>query len=171
MFPVTHGLIGWSVAQPLNERRDRVLVTLASVLPDLDGAGALISIEYYSKYHHVFGHNIFFGLILSGLAATFSKDKLKTSALVFLSFNTHILGDLLGSGFGWGIPYWWPFHKKVYEFMPPFQWELDSWQNVLTTFLCIVFVIYCAVKKNRTVVEVFSTKWDKAVVEVFKKWF
>lgn len=171
MFPITHGLIGWSIAQPLKTRKDRMLITAASLLPDLDGLGALISIDYYSKYHHVFGHNFFFGLGLSLLAFLFAQQKKIASFLVFISFNSHILGDLLGSGAGWGIPYWWPLDSKVYEFTPPFQWELDSWQNFLVTFVCIIFVILCAVFKGRSIVEIFSVKADREVVKVFRKWF
>lgn len=171
MFPITHGLIGWTISQPLKERKDRIVVTAASLLPDLDGAGAIISTDYYAKYHHVFGHNFMFGILLSVMALFYCTDKKKSAPLVLLSFNSHILGDLLGSGAGWGIPYWWPFHQHVYEFSPPFQWELDSWQNLLVTFVCIILVIYFAVKKNRTVMEVFSTALDKKVVEVFQDWF
>jgi hypothetical protein len=171
MFPITHGMIGWVVSQPLESRRDRILVTVASVLPEFDGAGAVISTDYYAKYHHIFGHNIFFGVILYFVALKFGIDKMKTSLLVFIAFNSHILGDLLGSGAGWGIPYFWPHDKTVFEFSPPFQWELDSWQNLLATFFCMVIIIICAVKKKRTIVEIFSTKMDQKVVDVFNEWF
>ena len=42
MHPITHMLIGWTLAQaaPLT-RRDRALVTLAGVIPDADGLGIL----------------------------------------------------------------------------------------------------------------------------------
>jgi inner membrane protein len=170
MSPITHGLIGWLVSQPLSNRKDRVITTSAALLPDIDGAGIIISIDYYSKYHHVFGHNLLFGLLLSAISYTLAKEKMKAAILVLLSFNTHILGDLLGSGAGWGIPYWWPLSKKQYEFSAPFQWELDSWQNLLATFLCILLIVFMALKKDRTVVEIFSENADKKVVAVFKKW-
>ena len=171
MFPITHGLIGWSVSQPLKHRKDRIVVTIASLSPDFDGAGAIISIDYYSAYHHVFGHNLVFGLLLSAGAFFYCRQRFKAMLLVFISFHSHILGDLLGSGEGWGIPYFWPLYEKKFEFAPPFQWELDSPQNLLVTFLCIVYVIICAIRKDRTIVEVFSKKADKLVVGVFKEWF
>ncbi len=42
MNPIEHLLIGWTFAQvmPL-DRRDRAIVTIASVVPDIDGFGAL----------------------------------------------------------------------------------------------------------------------------------
>ena len=37
---MTHALTGWLVANGANlERRDRAIVTIASVIPDIDGAG------------------------------------------------------------------------------------------------------------------------------------
>lgn len=171
MTPITHGLIGWSVSQSLVNRKDRILVTAASLIPDIDGIGVVISLEYYAKYHHVIGHNLLLALIISLFAYMYCKEKLKAAALTFLSFHTHLLGDLLGSGSGWGILYWWPFSRHEYEFYPPFQWELDSWQNFIVTVICLGIVVYCAIKKDRTIVEVFSVKADKQVVNVFKKWF
>lgn len=171
MFPVTHGMIGWLTGQSLENRRDRILVTAASVIPDFDGAGIVVSLDYYAKYHHVLGHNIFFGLIFAALAYKFSIEKKKGAVLALVAFHSHILGDLLGSGLGWGIPFFWPVYGKVFEFVPPFQWELDSWQNILTTAICLIGIIYFAIKKKRTIVEVFSVKADAKVVEVFRKWF
>jgi len=42
MSPITHFLLGWIVANTdrLN-RRERALVTVAGVIPDLDGAGVV----------------------------------------------------------------------------------------------------------------------------------
>ena len=171
MSPITHGMIGWIISQPLEKRRDRIIVTAASLLPDFDGAGAIISIDYYARYHHIFGHNIFFGLLLALIALKFGVDKIKASILVFLSFNSHILGDLLGSGAAWGLPYLWPVNKTVYESAYPFQWELDSWQNLLVTAVCIAIIIILGLIKNRTIIEVFSVNADAKVVIILNRWF
>lgn len=171
MSPITHGMIGWLISQPLEKRRDRILITAASLLPDLDGIGAVIDIDYYSRYHHIFGHNVFFGLVLSLIAWKYGRDKIKTSIFVFVSFNSHILGDLLGSGAAWGIPYYWPLHKTIYDFSYPFQWELDSWQNLATTAICIVFIVILGLYKKRTILEIVSLEADDKVVKIFNKWF
>jgi len=45
MNPVTHFLTGWLIANVDElERRDRAIVTLAAVIPDVDGLGILTSI-------------------------------------------------------------------------------------------------------------------------------
>ena len=171
MSPITHGMIGWIISQPLEKRRDRLFVTVASLLPDFDGAGAIINIDYYARYHHIFGHNVFFGLLLFFITLKYGIDKKNTAILVFVSFNSHIIGDLFGSGAGWGIPFFWPVNDVMFEFSYPFQWELDSWQNLLITCICIVTIIIFGLFKNRTIVEIFSIKADEKVVRIFHQWF
>jgi inner membrane protein len=171
MSPITHGMIGWIISQPLEKRKDRILVTASALLPDFDGAGAIISIDYYSKYHHIFGHNVFFGLILVLISLKYGVHKFKTAVLVFVSFNSHILGDLLGSGAGWGIPYFWPLDNTWYEFSGNLQWELDGWQNVVATMICLILIIVSGLSKQRTIVEVISVSADKKVVAIFNNWF
>ena len=62
MNPITHLLVGWTVAQTaFLSRRERAIVTLAGVAPDLDGAGILLDFATgrhpgagaYAAYHHV----------------------------------------------------------------------------------------------------------------------
>jgi membrane-bound metal-dependent hydrolase YbcI (DUF457 family) len=171
MTPITHGLIGWITATPLSERKDRYLVTLAGIAPDIDGIGALIDIEYYSRYHHIIAHNLIFGIILALFSMLISANKKLTSLLVFVSFNLHILGDLLGSGAGWGVSYLWPLNNQSFEFIPPYQWELDSWQNFIATALCIIIIITISLKKKITIVELFNKKVDQKIVTVFNQWF
>jgi hypothetical protein len=70
----------------------------------------------------------------------------------------------LGSGAAWGIPYFWPLDKTIYDFAPLFQWELDSWQNLLATILCMVVIVFIVLRKNRTIIELFSLKVDKELI-------
>jgi hypothetical protein len=68
MNPLTHALLGWTLAQvvPLT-RRDRALVTLAGVVPDIAGLGVVAELLtrdrahpllWWSEYHHVLAHNV-----------------------------------------------------------------------------------------------------------------
>jgi hypothetical protein len=68
VHPITHLLIGWTLAQtvPLT-RRDRALATLAGVIPDIDGLGIVAEflthdsqhpLLWWSAYHHVLAHNV-----------------------------------------------------------------------------------------------------------------
>src|ERR1035438_4282758 len=73
MSPITHFLMGWAVANsvPSLGKRDRALVTWASVVPDLDGLGIIADrltrnsshpLNWWGDYHHVLGHNLGFAI-------------------------------------------------------------------------------------------------------------
>ncbi|MFC1896106.1 metal-dependent hydrolase, partial [Thermodesulfobacteriota bacterium] len=123
MSPVTHLLISWSIANttPLN-RRERALVTLSGVVPDIDGLGLIADVipgisgkplELWDRWHHVLGHNIGFGLLCALCALLFSRRRFSTCLLSLVAFHTHVLCDLVGArgpdGYQWPIPYLLPF--------------------------------------------------------------
>src|SRR5215469_8421279 len=108
MSPITHFFMGWVVANaaPSLNKRERAMVTWASVVPDVDGLGIVAEkltqnsahpLNWWSEYHHVLGHNIEFALIVTVLAAIFAERKVTTALLVFLSFHLHLIGDLVGA--------------------------------------------------------------------------
>ncbi|MGD9081171.1 MAG: metal-dependent hydrolase, partial [Desulfobacterales bacterium] len=92
MQPITHFLASWTVASiPRLESRDRIIITLAGISPDVDGVGLVVELAtehtqqpllWWSKYHHVIGHNLIFGIVISLTAAAIAKRRLLTAALV-----------------------------------------------------------------------------------------
>ena len=56
MHLIVHAELGWLLAQGLRQRRDRILVTAAGVVADLDGLSLLGGVESYGRYHHVLTH-------------------------------------------------------------------------------------------------------------------
>lgn len=169
MLPTTHAIISWSISQPLQNRKDRIIITATSIIPDLDGLGVLFSIDFYSKYHHTIGHNLLFITLTSLVLSLFSKERKRVFLLSLISLHAHLLGDLLGSGTGWGIKYFLPFNEYYLEFAPPFHWELDRWQNLVITALLIIYVLRQGVKKERTIMEIFSLRLDQKIVQAIKK--
>src|SRR4051812_19127062 len=107
MSPVTHFLIGWITANTADlNGRERAIVTIAGIIPDLDGVGIVAEIltrhsakplTWFSDYHHVLGHNLGFCLLVTGLAFLFTGRKLKVAILVLISFHLHLLCDLVGA--------------------------------------------------------------------------
>lgn len=170
MSPITHALIGWTISSPIQSKKARGLVTLASVIPDIDGLTLLGGVDLYHEYHHTFGHNIFLALGFSSLALLMKEEKVKVAALTFVSFHSHLICDLLGSGADWGIYYLWPVSRWEMTSFPPFQWELESWQNILTTVIFMIVVGWMGIKRGRTIVELFSEKADRALVNTLRKW-
>ena len=102
MSPVTHLLLGWTVANTTRlNRRERALVTLAGVIPDVDGLGMVADfltrysdkpLEWWGRFHHVLAHNLGFALVATGVAFFLSVRRRVAAALVFLSFHLHLLG-------------------------------------------------------------------------------
>ena len=104
MSPITHFLAGWALAHTAElNPRERMLVSVAGIIPDLDGFGIVVDLatrgatDWWGKYHHELGHNIGFCLLVTVAFAAFAQRKGMTVLLVFLSFHLHLLCDLAGA--------------------------------------------------------------------------
>lgn len=185
LSPITHFFMGWAVANAalsLN-RRERALVTLASVVPDLDGLGIVAErltqnsahpLNWWSDYHHVLGHNIGFALVITVVATIFARQKSKTSALVFLSFHLHLLADIVGArgpdGDQWPIPYLLPFSNK-WHLTWSGQWTLNAWPNLVMTGALIALTVLLARRRGFSPLEMFSRKVDAIFVSALRTRF
>jgi membrane-bound metal-dependent hydrolase YbcI (DUF457 family) len=167
--PVVHAELSWLGAQRLPDRRDRLLVTLAGVLPDLDGLTIVASQDLYGRWHHVLTHGFLSALLISGLLAAFARRRLAVFGLALAMFHLHLLCDLLGSGPGWPLFYFWPFDGRQWFWEG--QWDLASWQNGLVGLAATLAVLGCALPFQRTIVELFSSKADAQVVAAVRQRF
>jgi len=184
MNPATHFLTGWLIANLDGlSKKERALVTLAGVVPDLDGLGIVAELAtrdsahpllWWSMYHHVFGHNLPFGLVLAGAAWALATRRWITAGLVLLSFHLHLLGDLLGArgpdGYQWPIPYFYPFFRSV-ELKWSGQWALDAWPNTVLTLALLAATLFLAVQRGFSPLEMISGKADRALVDTLKRRF
>lgn len=184
MNPVTHFLIGWTVANSAEvPRRDRALITLASVIPDLDGLGLIAEVAtkdsarpltWWSDYHHVLGHNVGFAVLVGVTVAAFGRSRLKATLLALLSFHLHLLGDLVGArgpdGHQWPIPYLLPFSNNL-QLTWSEQWPLNGWPNFLLTFVLIAWALMLARKRGYSPLEIISARADRTVVETLRRRF
>ncbi len=185
MSPITHFLMGWAVANaaPSLSKRERALVTLASVVPDIDGLGIVAEfatrhaehpLNWWSEYHHVLGHNLGFALLVCGVAAVLARQRLKTALLVFVSFSLHLLGDLAGArgpdGEQWPIPYLLPFSNHP-QLVWSGQWALNAWPNMVITAALILLAGILAWQRGFSPLEMFSAKADRAFVGALRQRF
>lgn len=166
----THILAGWCFGNLFKFcPRERFFCMLVSFLPDFDGAGKIIdlmgSTEYYHDYHHIFGHNLLVGLIISAALTIFSTSRLKAFFVYIGLFHLHMLMDFFGSGPLWEIYYLWPFSRE--GFLTEHSWEFFSWQNMLTAAILIVWTVWIIIKKQRTPLEYPMPKLDKQLVDIF----
>jgi membrane-bound metal-dependent hydrolase YbcI (DUF457 family) len=182
--PVTHFLVSWDVANAAElDRRERAIVTLAGVSPDLDGLGAILEIltrhsahplNWFSEYHHVLGHNLGFALVVTGACFLLATRRWKTAALAFLSFHLHLLCDVVGArgpdGDQWPIPYLSPF-SQAWQWEWSGQWALNAWQNFAITGAALLLLFYLAWSRGHSPLEMVSLKADAAFVATLRKRF
>jgi hypothetical protein len=183
MSPVTHFFISWLVANTAKlDKRDRILVTVAGILPDIDGIGVIADIltknsaqstRWYEGFHHIFAHNVLFALLITISVFMLATKRMVAAFLAFVGFHIHLLGDIAGSagpeGSLWPIVYFWPFSEM--EFTWSGQWELNAWQNIVITAMAIGITLFLAWKRGYSPLELFSQKADRYFVEVLRKRF
>ncbi len=184
MNPITHGLSGWVIGSALNlDRRDRGLLTLAALAPDLDGAGLLVDIaagnlhghrEYWEAWHHVGAHNLVFAGALAVLAVALAHRRLLTGALVFAVVHLHLLEDLIGSrgpdGYQWPIHYFAPLDSE-WSLVWSGQWALNAWPNIALTLLLFLASGYYGWKHGWTFIGLVWKRADAIVVKALRRRF
>ena len=180
MSPVTHFLAGWALANAIAlNRRERIAVTVASVVPDIDGFGLIPELltrnsthplRWFSEYHHAL-HTLWFALLVAALAACVATQKWKTAALAFLAFHLHLLCDLVSSrgpdGYTWPVPYLRPFSDR-WQWSWQGQWALNSWENIAITLVLLALTLVIIQKCGRSPVEMFSVRADRMVVAAIR---
>jgi inner membrane protein len=181
MSPVTHFLTGWVLANSASlNRRERALVTLACVVPDVDGLGIVADyltrnsshpLDWFSTYHHLL-HSLPFALVVAVVSFALSTQRWKTAGLAFLSFHIHLLEDVLGSrgseGYQWPIPYLMPFSRAC-ELSWRGQWALNAWPNFVITIVLLLVTFYLAWSRGFSPLEMFSSKADAAFVAALRR--
>lgn len=148
---VTHALLSWCIAQrTCKTDRDAALASAAGLIPDLDGAGALVDLarggeaEYFSMFHHILGHNIFTGISVAVFLAAFAAHRVRVAATAGLLFALHVACDVIGArgpdGESWPIPWLYPIRSdSVLQWDG--QWEINAWPNIVfTIFLMVAFL-------------------------------
>ncbi|MCK5684499.1 metal-dependent hydrolase [bacterium] len=181
MNPITHFALSWLISDSTcNNKRDRILVTVSGIIPDLDGLIVIADMArgdstypLYNKYHHILSHNLSF-CIFTGLIVYFlSQMSLRTMFLSMMVFHLHLFCDVIGArgpdGYQWPIPYLNPFssamHLKV-----GWQWGLTSWQNFLISIILITYIFYRTKKYGRSPMEFFGENINRAFINTVSSW-
>jgi len=183
MSPVTHFFTGWVLANCARlERKDRAIVTLACVVPDIDGLGIIPELltrnsahplMWFSLYHHSL-HTLAFGLVVAVFAFALADRKWKAGLLALASFHIHLLEDLFGSrgpdGFQWPIPYLKPFSSAL-ELTWHGQWALNAWPNVVITVGLLMATFYLTWLRGFSPLEMISQRAETAFLRAFRARF
>lgn len=180
MSPGAHLLISWlSGVEVLKATRQRALVALSGIAPDIDGLGAVIdkvssTTNFYFEYHHKLGHSILSAVVVATIAAVLaSSQKWAVFTLSFIAVHLHILCDVIGSkgpdGYQWPIYYLYPISSDL-QLTWSGQWLLSGWQNQLIMLCLFIASGYYAVRKKITFLEVFSTRLDREAFKMFDRY-
>lgn len=183
MSPVTHLLTGWVLANTIGlGRRDRLIVTVAAVMPDIDGLGAIADtltrnsnhpLDWFARYHHSL-HNVGFALLIAVAAYLLATQPYKATLLALASVHLHLLEDLVGSrgadGYQWPIPYLMPFSPAV-QLTWHGQWALNAWPNVFLTLLLLTATFYLSWTRGFSLLEVVSRRADAVFVMALRQRF
>jgi inner membrane protein len=182
--PITHFLTGWLTANTAElSRRERAVVTIAGIVPDVDGLSLVAEVLtrntahpllWWTDYHHVFGHNLLFGVIYGLAAWMLATRRWLVAMLALVSFHLHLICDLVGArgpdGFIWTIPYLWPVsNAAVWSWQD--QWKLNSWQNLLITALALAATFALARRRGYSPLEMVSSRADQIFVTTIRNWF
>jgi inner membrane protein len=181
MSPVTHFLTGWVLANSAGlDRRDRLLVTLSVVVPDIDGLGIVAEVltrtsqhplTWFSHYHHTL-HNLAFALVITTIAYMLGEQRSKTGLLCFIGFHLHLLEDLVGSrgpdGDQWPIPYLAPLSSGL-NLTWHGQWGLNAWPNFAITIALLSVTLYLAWDHGQSPLEIVSTGVDRDFVYTLRR--
>jgi membrane-bound metal-dependent hydrolase YbcI (DUF457 family) len=110
VWVVGHGQVGWLMAWGARlSPRDRKLVTVAAMAPDLDGLAILGGHQAYFDGHHVWLHSVFAAAGFGLLAAALAQRRVLTGLLAVLAVLLHLLSD------GFGL-------LQVYPLWPASRW-------------------------------------------------
>ena len=180
MHLTEHLFLSWLLPwRALPERRDRILVALAGIAPDIDAPILFVmgGKQAFIEYHHRYTHHFAGAALAAGAGLAFGKSRWKAAGFATLAWCGHLLLDLVGAGelnedgtCAYPLPLLWPFSARPFDTFP-FAWPLASWQNAVVMVFAMALMVVTALRANRTVVEVVSLRADGAVVGVLRKWF
>jgi len=182
--PITHFLVGWTVATSVRlEKRDRAVVAIAGIAPDIDGLGIVVDLatahsahatDWWGHYHHVLAHNLAGALVALCVALTLSRRKWLAGCLACASYHLHLLCDILGSrgpdGYQWPIPYLMPFSESL-QLAWSGQWALNAWPNFALTLVLLAWMFATAWQRGISPLEIISPRGNAAMVSALRQRF
>lgn len=165
MYSEVHATIGWGLAQPVKgDRKFRGCVLFAGLLPDLDVASYLFGSVAFSRYHHVWTHNLFFGLVVSGAACWICRGQRgKTFLFTQLAFSAHYFGDYFLTRMP--LAAFWPISDAKFGYAGALP--LGHPINHALVWVSLLAIALIAWRFKRTPMEVLSPELDKRLVNFF----
>ena len=185
MSPITHFLFGWVAFERLfPSRRDKAIVALAGIAPDIDGLGMAVDLvnralqrpetAYYHEYHRLLAHGLPAAVVFAMIAFALGRRRLPVALATFAAVHLHLLCDLVGSRGSDALDLW-PIHYLEPLAREPvgawaMQWPLVGWQNFAITAALMFVTMRRAARVGASPVGLVSERADAAFVGVLRKW-
>ncbi len=171
MSPLYHLQVGALIASARGyDSRERRLIMLASLLPDLDGI-FIYPPELWEKLHHTFSNNLTFCLLVGAVFAVLSKKRrLEMFIVCSVTASLQLAIDLVTNDPSWPHAWLWPFSKVDLSLGNYIHYEhlrqitVIGVQGVLmVAILAGTIILY--LKKKRTFLELISANLDRFLTD------
>jgi len=173
--------ISWllGVSGGARDRRDRRIVGLAGLVPDIDVIVYPLAYVFflgdldrafgiYTNVHHRYTHGIVFAVLVAFAAYRLASgsNRRRIAALAFAAVGIHIACDVIASGNAWPVYPLWPVSNLAWSV--EWSWSASDWRNVGISVLAIVMTLVYAKRKGYSPVECFSYRADDWLAAVMR---
>ncbi len=172
MFGQAHAGLGWMIGAlvPGSDRRLRGWCFGASLAPDIDSVLRPLSSHWHDLWHHTFGHNVFFGVLVTAAAWLHHlhrplSRRVYASALTAACFAIHILTDMKLSG--WEVYIFWPVNRVGVEFHP--NYSLMQPVNMWLVYFFLIAPFFVWIVRPVTPLDLLSARLDRIVLNFFRR--
>jgi membrane-bound metal-dependent hydrolase YbcI (DUF457 family) len=181
---ITHLLMGWSVFEGTSlSPRDRRLLAFSSVVPDLDGLGAVVDVAnralsrpetfLFGEFHHRLCHGLPAACAFALLAAFAARARARVALGTFAMVHLHMACDLVGSRGPspadiWPIWYLAPLSSSP-ELAWSGQWALNAWPNIVLTLALLAHAFVRTVQAGSSPVGLFHQGAHAVFVETVRR--
>lgn len=172
--------IGWviGVAGGLRSRRDRRIVGLAGLAPDIDilvypaawlsyGFDLDRAFALYANVHHRYTHGIAFVVLAAVVAWRMAAGRRGLVALLTaLAVVAHVVCDVIASGPAWPVHPLWPWHDWAWSVA--WSWNASDPRNIAVSAAAVIMMLGASWKRGYSPLECFSYRADDWMASVMR---
>ena len=183
----SHLIVTWFAAEAagLDSPRDRRIVALSGLAPDIDVLAYVGGIVYFGfdkdlafehvweVFHHRYTHGLGF-VLLTGIVSYLlvrpgagkegNRRAVAVAALSMAASMIHVFCDVVGGGPTWPVYPLWPISD--FGWAVGWSWTLADWPNNLILFSCLAGMMVYGRLSGRSPLEAINYDLDRWFVKV-----
>ncbi len=187
----SHLIISWFAAKAagLESPRDRRIVALSGLAPDVDVLAYLGGIVYFGfdkdlafehvweVVHHRYTHGLGF-VLLTGIVAFLVASRgtrpgepayrqaVSVAVLSMIASMVHVFCDVVGGGPTWPVYPLWPLSD--FGWAASWSWTLADWPNTVILFSCLIGMMLYAKASGCSPMESINYSLDRWFVTIIQ---